>query len=146
MITIEEYIEDILIVGINSERVSLNEADEIKKFFDQHCDLKEKISNPSYTADRNTVELIKTIIYSGWNNNWWQPNKHANDFYWGEIPWFYLNVNELAVQNSDRLLLAYFAEVKKIYSHVSSEQNNCTEIDQDKPSLPVNYSRFYKFA
>jgi hypothetical protein len=127
-------------------KLIVKQAFAIKKFFDQHSDLKQKISDPSYTANRSTVELIKSIIYNRWSNQWWQPNKHANDFYWGEIPWFYQNVNAPAVQNTNRLLLSYFDEVNKIYSHVPPEQNNCTVIDQNKLSLPVNYSRFYKFA
>lgn len=39
MITAEEYLGDILVVGINSERASLNEAEEIKKFFERKISL-----------------------------------------------------------------------------------------------------------
>lgn len=118
----------------------------IKKFFNQNVQLKQKITNPCYGSDRNIMEIVKSLIYPHWNNNWWQPNKHYNDFYWGEIPWFYKNTDNTAVVNANKLLSSYFQEVKQIYSHLPQDQHNTTMISPGQHSLPNNYSRFYKFA
>lgn len=118
----------------------------IRKFFNQTSALRQTLANPSYTADRSTMEIIKSLIYPHWSNNWWQPDKHPNEYYWGEIPWFYKNNNNLAVTNAINLLGLYFAEVQKICSHLPINQRNVKILGPGQHCLPINYSRFYKFA
>jgi hypothetical protein len=141
-----EYSEELFYWHPSAAKMITKQAFAIKKFFSQNSTLKDLVSTPSYTADRATMELIKSLIYPHWNNSWWQPNKHTNDMYWGEIPWFYKNTDELAVTNNRRLMLAYFDEVRRIYSYLPTDQHNTTMLGPNQLCLPGNYSRFYKFA
>jgi len=138
-----DYSEELFYWHPTACKLIAKQAFTIKRFFNQNQLLKQILSNPSYTADRPTMEIIKSLIYPHWSNNWWQPDKHSNEFYWGEVPWFYKNTNDSAVINSNNLLSSYFNEVKQIYSHLPADLNNTKLLAPDQHCLPNTYSRVF---
>lgn len=103
------------------------------------------MSNPAYPSNRSIMDIIKLLIYPHWNTGWWQPDKHDNDLFWGEIPWFYQNPSDKATANVAALARAYSQEVNRIYSQAPADENNTRTVNGHE-ILPANYSKFYKFA